>query len=149
MIVYYRDTSIEITSTSIRVGDRTHRLNELSRVWHRRDRRSLATLAGRGWFSLVLLTPPVLGVIGVGVALRLDVAGTTRLAIILAAILVGLAGVPLLDLILGKLDESFDRGTHTHEIWAERDGVEFRLLRTDDALRFGRVYRALQRAVET
>ena len=65
---------------------------------------------------------------------------------IVAAILVGLSAGPLLDPILGKLDDSFDRGLHVHEIWVEWQGREILLLQTRDASRFGRIYRAVQRA---
>ena len=49
--------------------------------------------------------------------------------IVVASILVGFrraADRP----ILGKLDDSFDRGVHVYEIWVERDGEEIRLLQT-------------------
>jgi hypothetical protein len=35
-----------------------------------------------------------------------------------------------------------------HEIWARCRGTEVMLVRTDDRTRFGRIYRALQRALE-
>jgi hypothetical protein len=147
--VYYRDQSVEVTSTGIRVDDRLFRFEELARVWHRRDHRSWSAVAGRGAWGMTLIAPVVAAALGLAVALQLDVTIGTRAAIVVAALLVGLGAALLLDPILGKLDESFDRGVHLHEIWAEHNGLEIRLLQTRDASRFGRIYRALQRAVNT
>ena len=40
------------------------------------------------------------------------------------------------------------RGSRRLEIWGRVGGADVLLLRTDDAQRFGRVYRALQRALD-
>lgn len=149
MIVYYRDPSVEVTSTWIRVGERQYPFTQLSRIWYRRYARSWRAVAGRGAWGLTLFMPVIAAAIGVVVAMQLDASSGTRAIIIVAAILVGLGVGPLLDPVLGKLDESFDRGVHMHEIWVEHNGLEVRLLVTADAARFGRIYRALQRAAES
>ena len=46
------------------------------------------------------------------------------------------------------MDRSYARGSRQLEIWARWRGREVRLLSTRDALRFGQIYRALQRAME-
>lgn len=149
MIVYYRDHSVEVTSTGLRVHDRLYRFDELSHIWHRRDARSWRAVAGRGVWSTTLVLPVIAAVVSLMVALRLDVTTATRTSIVMASILVGLGAALLLDPVLGKMDESFDRGVHLHEIWAERHGEQIRMLQTNDALRFGRIYRALERALES
>jgi hypothetical protein len=148
MQVYYRDQSVEITSTGIRVYSRLYQFDELTRIWHQRQAPSLRAIAGRGVWSMMLVLPVLAAVASFVIALRLDVTTATRAIIVMVSILVGLGAALLLDPVLGKMDESFDRGVHLHEIWAERDGEHFRMLQTPDAARFGRIYRALERALE-
>jgi hypothetical protein len=149
MTVYYRDPSVEVTSAGIRVGERHYPFDQLARIWYRRDARSWRAVAGRGAWGMTLFVPVIAAAVGLVVAMQLDVAGGTRATIVVAAILVGLGAALLLDPVLGKLDESFDRGVHRHEIWAVHNGMEVRLLQTGDAARFGRIYRAVQRAAES
>jgi hypothetical protein len=149
MQVYYRDQTVEVTSTEIRVHDRMYRFDELTRIWHRRQAPSVRAVAGRGAWSMMLVLPVIAAVVSVVVAMRLDVTTSTRTTIVMVSILLGLGAALLLDPVLGKMDASFDRGVHVHEIWAERDGVPIRMLQTRDALRFGRIYRALERALES
>lgn len=148
-MIYYRDRSVQVTSTGIQVDGHLYRFDELSRIWHRRDQRSWRAVAGRGFWSLTSISPLIAAVIGVVIATRLDVSAGVRAVVVVAAILVGLAAGPLMDPILGKLDSSFDRGVHLHEIWAERNGEEVLVLQIRDASRFGRIYRAVQRAAES
>jgi hypothetical protein len=146
---FYHDRSVRVTSIAIQVDDHVYPLDELTRIWHRRDRRVWGVVAGRGALGLVVLTPLVMAAIGVLVAVRLDVTATTRLTIIVGAVLVGLAAGPILDVVLDRMDHSFDRGSRYYEIWAVRGGAPVCLLRIRDRQRFGRIYRAVQRAVET
>jgi hypothetical protein len=148
-MIYYRDRSVQVTSTGIQVDGHLYRFDELSRIWHRRDQRSWRAVAGRGFWSLTSISPLIAAVIGVVIATQLDVSAGVRAVVVVAAILVGLAAGPLMDPILGKLDSSFDRGVHLHEIWAERNGEEVLVLQIRDASRFGRIYRAVQRAAES
>ena len=56
--------------------------------------------------------------------------------------------VPLLwEWALHRIDDSYDRGNAIYEVWAETQGTQVLLLRIDDAARFGKIYRALQRAL--
>jgi len=146
MTVYYHDRSVQVTSEAIEVDGEVYRFDELSRIWHRRDQRSWKALAGRGMWGLTYFSPILAAIFGLVVAFTVDLSFGTRVMIVVASILVGLSAGPLIDPILGKLDDSFDRGVHVYEIWVERDGEEIRLLQTRDASRFGRIYRAVQRA---
>lgn len=148
-MIYYRDRSVKVTSTGIQAEGEFYRFEELSRIWHRRDQRSWRAVAGRGFWGLTSISPLVAAVLGVMIAIQLDVSAGTRAVVVVAAILVGLAAGPLLDPILGKLDDSFDRGVYQHQIWVERDGQELLVLQTRNASRFGRIYRAVQRAAES
>jgi hypothetical protein len=148
MTIYYRDPTVQVTSESISVDGRSYPLAELARVWHRRGARSWRAVAGRGALGVVMLIPLGLAVIGVAIALTLRASTTTTVALVAGAILVGLGVGPVADFILEHMDRSYARGAHTHEIWAEWRGSPVLLLRTRDALTFGKVYRALQRAIE-
>ncbi len=148
MIEYYRDRQVSVTSDAVRVDDRAYRLAELSRLWHRRGRRSWTSLAGRGALGMAMLGPLVAAVIGIVVAVRIDASTSTTIALVGGAVLVGLAAGPLADILLERMDRSYARGSRRLEIWAEVRGRAVLLLVTEDALRFGQIYRALQRAVE-
>jgi len=148
MITYYRDPSVLVTSDAIRVDGRSYPLAELARVWHRRGRRSWRTVAGRGALGVAMLVPLGLAAIGIAVALTFDASRNTTIALVGGAILVGLAVGPLADFLLEHMDRSYARGTRAQEIWAEWRGTQVLLVQTGDALRFGKIYRALQRAIE-
>jgi hypothetical protein len=148
MIIYYRDPTVQVTSTAITVDDRVYPFDEVSRVWHTRRQRSWRELAGRGAWGLVYLLPFLGAILGLAAAVLLDLSFGTRVIVIVASILVGLSAGPLLDLTLDRLDTSFDRGLHLHEIWVEHRGRPVRILQTWDRARFGRIYRAVQRAAE-
>ncbi|HEU4425704.1 MAG TPA: DUF6232 family protein [Pilimelia sp.] len=148
MTTYYRDPSVLVTSDAIRVDGRSFPLAELARVWHRRGSRSWRALAGRGALGVAMLVPLALAGIGLAVALSFDASTNVTVALVGGALLVGLGVGPLADFLLEYMDRSYARGAHAHEIWADWRGSPVLLLRTSDALRFGKVYRALQRAIE-
>jgi hypothetical protein len=148
MITYYRDPDVVVTSTGVRMGGREYRLDEFARVWHERGRRTWGAAAGRGALGLAMLTPIVVGVLGVAVALVIDASTGTTIALIGGGILLGLAAAPLTDVLLEHVDRSYDRGNRSREIWGRTRGGDVLLLRTDNAQRFGQIYRALQRALE-
>lgn len=149
MIIYYRDRSVLVTSVAIQVDGRSYPLPELARIWHRRGEHSWRAAAGRGALLATVGIPVVLAVIGVVVAIGWDTAPLNRLAVVAVAVLVGLLAAPLLDWVLEFVDRSYARGAHEYEIWAEKRGAAVRLWHTRDALRFGQVYRAIQRAAES
>jgi hypothetical protein len=144
----YRDPSVEVTSAAIRVEGRAYPLAELDRVWHRRGERSWRAVAGRGALGLAMLVPLALAAIGVVVALSLDASPGMTLALVLGAVLVGFGVGPVADVLLEHMDRSYARGSREVEIWALWRGSPVLLLRTGDQLRFGKIYRAIQRALE-
>ncbi|WP_030436225.1 DUF6232 family protein [Actinoplanes subtropicus] len=148
MTTYYRDGEAWVTSSGIRLNGRNYALAELRQVWHRAGRRSWRTVANRGVLGLAMLLPIVVGVLGVGIALVAHASLGVTAGLVGGGILVGLAAVPLADLLLDRVDRSYDRGSRPREIWGRTRHGDVLLLRTADAARFGRIYRALQRALE-
>jgi hypothetical protein len=154
MTLYYRDDAVQVTSESIQVGGDTVPIADIAYVWHARGRTTLAVrgrVVGRGVLVLLLSLPPLVALVCVvSLAWSAQDRGNWTLAlIILAACAVGaLALVPFLEVPLGWLDRSYERGNRVNELWVQHHGQEVMLLRTPDALRFGQIYRAVQRAVE-
>ena len=149
MITDYRDRDVLVTSAGVRMGGRAYRLRDFAQVWHRRGRRSWTRVAGRGALGLAILAPIAVGVIGIAVALLIDASPGTTIALAGGGILVGLAAAPLADVLLEYIDRSYDRGSRDLEIWARVRGGDVLLLRTGNAQRFGQIYRALQRALDS
>jgi Family of unknown function (DUF6232) len=147
-ITYYRDPEVLVSSGEIRMGGRRYRLGDVARIWHRRGTRSWGAAAGRGVLGLAMLIPIAVGALGVGIALVVHASPATTIALIGGGILVGLATAPLADVLLERVDRSYDRGSRCLEIWGRVRGRDVLLLRTDNAQRFGQIYRALQRALE-
>ena len=147
-ITYYRDADVLVSSAGIRIGRRAYRLGELARIWHRRGHRRWGAAAGRGMLGLAMLTPIVLGTLGIAAALVVRGSVATTIALIGGGILIGLAAAPLADVLLERVDRSYDRGSRCLEMWGRVRGRDVLLLRTDNAQRFGRIYRAVQRALE-
>ncbi|MEU8153689.1 DUF6232 family protein [Micromonospora sp. NPDC048986] len=148
MITYYDDRSVQVTSTTLRVDGRSYKLADITMIWHRRGTRSWRVLVGRGAIGAALAGPLLAAVLGIGVAVWLHRSPTVTIAIVGASVLVGLAVGPVADFLFEHLDRSYARGSRQLEIWARWRGQPVRLLRTGDALRFGQIYRAVQRAVE-
>jgi hypothetical protein len=148
VITYYRDSDVLVSSSAIRIGGRAYRLGEIARIWHQRGRRRWGAAAGLGVLGLAMLTPIVVGAIGIAVALVISASPATTIGLIGGGILVGLAAAPLADVLLERVDRSYDRGSRCLEIWGRIRGRDVLLLRTDNALRFGQIYRAVQRALE-
>lgn len=150
-VTYYRDGSVEITSQAVEVDGRKYPLRELAEVYH-----SLGGRERSGWRTLgvrvaMALTPVAVGAAALGVALvavRWEGGLVPRLILGALAAMLALATLPLLDLVLGGVEKTYDRGTRVREIWVRWRGAQVLLLRTGDQARFGRIYRALQRAVE-
>lgn len=148
MATYYRDSLVQITSDAIRIGERVYPLRELAQVWHARGAPSWRTLIKRGAISVAIAGPLVAAAIGILIAVMLRASTTATIAIVGVSCLVGLGVGPLADFLLERMDRSYARGARRLEIWATWRGQPVRLLETDDALRFGKIYRALQRALE-
>ncbi|WIM95570.1 DUF6232 family protein [Actinoplanes oblitus] len=148
MTTYYRDPDVLITSSGVHMNGRDFRLPELVQVWHTRGARSWSVIAKRGALGLAILMPLVLGALAIGLALLIDASTANTVALVIGGLLIGLAVVPAADLLLERVDRSYDLGSRTIEIWGRVRGGEVLLLRTTNAQRFGRIYRALQRAME-
>lgn len=154
MTLYYRDDAVQVTSESIHAGGQVIALADVAYVWHARGATTLAVrgrVLGRGVLVVLLSLPPLVALVCVvSLAWAAQDRGNWKLAlVILAAFVVGgLALTPFLELPLGWLDRSYERGNRVHELWVQHHGREVMLLRTPDALRFGQIYRAVQRAVE-
>ncbi|OJF14133.1 DUF6232 family protein [Couchioplanes caeruleus] len=148
MVTYYRDRDVVVTSGGIRIGGHDYRLRDFVQVWHARGRRQWSAVAGRGALGIAMIAPLVIGALGVLLALVLDASTGTTVALAGGGILVGLAAAPLADVLLELVDRSYDRGSRRMEIWADVRGHRTLLLRTDNAQRFGQIYRALQRALD-
>lgn len=148
MVTYYSDKSVQITSDAIRIGGRRYPLRELARVWHSKGARSWRAIAGRGAIGMVLLGPLAAAAIGIMIALSVHASLDVTIAIVGVSCLIGLGVGPLADFMLERMDRSYARGARSLEIWATWRGQQVLLLQTGDALRFGQIYRALQRALE-
>ncbi|GGQ38532.1 DUF6232 family protein [Couchioplanes azureus] len=148
MVTYYRDRDVLVTSSGIRIGGHDYRLRDFVQVWHARGRRQWSAVAGRGAIGIAIVAPLVIGALGVLLALVVDASTGTTIALAGGGILVGLAAAPLADVLLELMDRSYDRGSRRMEIWADVRGHRTLLLRTDNAQRFGQIYRALQRALD-
>lgn len=145
---YYHDPAVRVTADHIEVNGRVYPLAELARVWYRWGERSWRTVVRRGVLGAAVLFPITLALIGVLVALSIGASGTATVALVAGALLVGLLAGPLADVLLEHVDRSYARGSRQVEIWAVWRGGPVLLLRTGDRLRFGKIYRALQRALE-
>ncbi|MGI5213521.1 DUF6232 family protein [Plantactinospora sp. CA-290183] len=148
MTIYYQDRAVRITSEAIRVGGRAYPLAEVGRVWHVRGARSWGAVAGRGALLAAIAGPLAAAALGILLAVRLHTSLTVTIGIVGFSILLGLAVAPAADYLLEHVDRSYTRGSHQREIWVQWRGGPVRLIRTGDAMRFGRIYRALERAVE-
>ncbi|MFV2100510.1 DUF6232 family protein [Micromonospora sp. LOL_024] len=148
MVTYYDDRSVLVTSTAVTVDDHTYPLVEISEVWHHRGSRSWRVLAGRGALGAAMIGPLVAAVLGIALAVWLDGPATATVTVIGVSILIGLAAAPIADQLFEYFDRSYARGSRQREVWIRWRGHPVRLLRTPDALRFGQIYRAVQRAME-
>lgn len=159
MTTYYQDGGVRVTSTAVQVGPRVLPLAELVLVWHARGRPTVRTTVRRlaRWGLISLLTLPVVagaavvaGVVFAGRGLAIQIGGAVVLVVLGLLLLALLA--PVIEVPMMALERSYDRGTTVREIWVRWRGPDqdhdLLLFRTSDGARFGRVYRAIQRAVE-
>lgn len=155
MTLYYRDATVQVTSDVLQIGGQRIPIGELTYVWHAKgpgSTRARAHLLGRGVLIFLFSVPPLLAVICVlSLVYAAQDRGDWKLAgLIIAGGVVGaLALTPFLELPLGWLDRSYDTGgAQANELWVQYQGQEVMLLSTTDGLRFGQIYRAVQRAIE-
>jgi hypothetical protein len=152
--VYYRDGEVRVTDRAIEVGGRMFPTAELSYVWHQRGRPTAQTASRRlVRFGLIAaLTLPVVvaavlvaGLVVDGLPSQIGVA----VVLTVVGVLLLLLFAPLLEFPMMALERSYDRGTSVREIWVRWQHHDLVILRTSDAARFGKIYRAIQRAVES
>ena len=156
MVIYYSDPTVQVSSESIRIDGQVVRVADIAYVWHERGRRTArihSRRLGRGLLVLLLSLPPLLALLclaGLGYA-AWDRDQWGLAATVIAVFVVGSAVLlPFLEVPLSWLDRSYDRGDNQHELWIHRHGRPEgeRVLSSSDAHRFGRIYPAVQRAVE-
>ncbi|MFI7022656.1 DUF6232 family protein [Micromonospora sp. NPDC049900] len=148
MVTYYDDRSVQVTSRAVTVDGDSYPLTEISEVWHHRGTLSWRVLAGRGALGAAMVVPLVFAVIGIVIGIWLDKSPTVTVAVIGTSVLIGLAAGPIADQLFEYFDRSYARGSRQREVWIRWRGHPVRLLQTPDALRFGQIYRAVQRAME-
>ena len=151
MTIFYRDETILISSSEIEIGDQRYPLDRLSRVWHCRTRR--LSRGGYVLFTRVgVVVIVICALIGIGVAVVSIDFGTYTWQVRTVAALVLMAAAAAaslgVDPVLELLDQSHEQSHGIHEVWANTDTGTVLLFSTPDSFRFGKVYRALSRAIE-
>ena len=154
MTVYYRDQHVQVTSEAVWVDGFGYPVVALERVWHERGSGTARTRSRRLGRGLLILIISILPLVAIVCTLSLAYSANDRDAWVLGGIVLGSGVVgalllaPLAEVPLSWLDRSYDRGNVVNEIWVRYAGEDQLLLRTSNALRFGQIYRAVQRAVE-
>jgi hypothetical protein len=153
MRLYYQDERVRITSTAVWVDGRRYRLRELERVW----RQGLPVVGRRMLFGVILLLFALLAKTATGCGRWSEDGGDSGQSWMGAAIvgLLVLAAALLVVGVFGLLTsavalrgiEDIRRYGRRLELWASVRGRPVLLVRTDDAIRYGRVRRALIRAL--
>jgi hypothetical protein len=153
--IYYQDDRVHVTSSEVWMGGRHFALDDLEFVWHKRGRPNRRVLHRRTLRVLLVLSALVLIAAWAARTPALLTFGAQIPSILIRIALLGAGSVaflalawPLAELVLSGLDHVYLHGVVVHEIWARCQGEDVLLLRTSDSLRFGRVYRALERALE-
>jgi hypothetical protein len=151
-VTYYHDNVVHISSVGVRADGILYPLDSLTYVWHRRTGR-----LRHGGYMLVTRV----GAIGLIVALvvaagvaarRVDLSGSQRVTLIVVGVLIiavvgTIAGMGV-EGLLRVIDRSNERTRGQHEIWIRTADLETMIYTTSDRTAFGKVYRALRRAME-
>jgi hypothetical protein len=154
-IVYYHDDAVEVTSAGINIRNRQFALSELEYVWHQQAAASVRArheFAHRSLINVGLIAGAVLatfGVIYLIISAFGDASPAVEVLLPLAAVVILLAFAgPILEWALHRLDHSYDLGSNIQEIWVRWRGKNILLLRIADDLKFGQIYRSIERAIE-
>lgn len=152
MTTFYRDSAVYVGSGEFQVHDETYHLADLELVWHRRGPRGTAGV-GVILARFLLIAAVLGGLIAAGVAMRdIDVAGYSRTTLLLGGVvgvvLAGTIGLFVVEGVITLIERSYEKGGAEHQIWARHLHHDILLFATRDRLRFGKIYRALQRAIE-
>jgi hypothetical protein len=152
MTTFYHDNAVYIGSAEFQVEDQAYRLADLELVWHRRGPRGapgVALIAGRFLRIFAVLG----GIAAAGVAMRgVDIAGydstTVLMGAVVGVVLAATVGLFVVEGVITLIERSYEKGGAEHQIWARHLNADVLLFSTRDKLRFGKIYRALQRAIE-
>jgi hypothetical protein len=152
MTTYYRDNAVYIGSAELLVRDRAYRLDDLSLVWHRRGPRGthgLTMILAR----ILLVAAVIGGIAAAGMAMRgVDLSGYDNTMVlagaVLAVVALGTIGLFVVEWVITLIERTYERGGSELQIWARYFDADILLFATRDKLRFGKIYRALQRAIE-
>ena len=150
---YYRDEQIRVTSTALWVHGYEYPLVTMERTWRRGGSVAgravaigLGVVLGAGLVRAVTSYAWWFGGLG-GRIRHWATQGVLPLALLAAGVLAGaLLSVGAIEAALQGVEHIRANGRH-HELWASISGTEVLLLRTSDSDRFGRVCRALVRAL--
>jgi hypothetical protein len=152
MTTYYRDNAVYVGTDGFQVEDQAYRLADLELVWHRRGPRGapgVALIAGRFLLIFAILG----GIAAAGVSMRdIDITGYDSTTVLVGAvagvILAATVGLFLVEGVITVIERSYEKGGVEHQIWARHSNMDILVFATRDKLRFGKIYRALQRAIE-
>ena len=152
MTTFYRDSAVYVGSDGFQVEDQAYRLSDLELVWHRRGPRGapgVALIAGR----FLLIFAVLGGIAAVALSMRdLDLSnysnGTILAGAIAGLVLAVAVGLFLVEGVITLIERSYEKGSVEHQIWARHSNTDILLFATRDKLKFGKIYRALQRAIE-
>ena len=109
----------------------------------------MALIIGR----VVLILAVFAIIAGGGMAMRgIDFSGYDNSTILIGAVVgvvvIGAVGLFVVEGVITVIERSYEKGGAEHQIWARHLNTDILLFATRDKLRFGKIYRALQRAME-
>lgn len=143
MRIYYQDADITVAATGVEVRGRTYALGDIEDAW-RGARRAAGRKSMIAW-AILLVAIVVEGAawwstrwIWAGRGLLLVAA--ILLVRVIAHLAAGSSGLQAM--------ENIRRYGRLHELWITVARAPVRVLRTDDAIRYGQVCRALSRALD-
>lgn len=152
MTTFYRDSAVYVGSDGFQVDDQAYRLADLELVWHRRGPRGaprVALVAGRFLLVFVILGGVVAAVFAMGgIDLEGYSTGTILAGAVAGTVLACAIGLFVVEGVITLIERSYETGGAEHQIWARHSNTDVLLFATRDKLRFGKIYRALQRAIE-
>jgi hypothetical protein len=140
MTTFYRDDVVYVGSAELQVDKRAYKLDDLVLVWHRRGPRGAKGVAII--FARTVLIVVVLAANAHGDRIMVIAGG------VVAVVLLGTIGLFVVEGMITLIERSYERGGKEHQIWARHFDEDVLIFATRDKLRFGKVYRALQRAIE-
>jgi hypothetical protein len=147
-VTYYHDNVVHISSGGVRVAGACYPLETLTYVWHRRTGRlrhgSYMVVTRVGAVGLVV----ALLIAGGIAARRINLSVTVLVLGVLVLAMVGTIAGMGVEGLLRAVDRSNERTRGQHEIWIRTAEDEIMIYTTSDRTAFGKVYRALRRAIE-